>query len=222
MHTLTMPISDAILASKALLHHVSTDDIIPVVCHAAIVEHDGSQYLIATDRYSFGRFKLGTSDTFEGEVGQMIPSAALDWVAKINLKGLRRPYAIGMTDSGYTVRYTWTPTDAPKGTELEVAIVFEGKPERAQTYDVYSGNFPPVVKLWRDGTVPGDPLSEVILSHSSLAKVTADVLLFGGKGEGTVGLQFSADKNGKPSPVQYTLGAGDRWTAALQPNMKLR
>lgn len=225
MHTLTMPIEDAILASKALLNHASTDDITPIICGAAVLELDGKHYLVATDRYSFGRFLLGTHDKFEGEAGQIIPRDALTWVSKIVLKGLRKPFALGLqADNGYQVRFSWSsPVEGvAKDTEVEVAITYDGKAERSQTYDAFSGNYPPVARLWREGDELDAPVSKVNLSHLSLSKVASDVMLFLGKHDG-VTLHFAADKDtGKPAPVQYTLGDGGRWTAALQPNLMLR
>lgn len=224
-HILRMPLADAILAAKALLNHVSTDDVTPVITHAAIVEHDGQKYLVGTDGYSFGRFLLGDQDHFEGEVGQMIPRDALTWISKIVPKGLRRPFESLTREDGYSLQLTWTTaTDTPKGHEVDAAIVLNGKVERSQTYDVAIGNFPPVARLWRDDTVEQGPLTKVTLNHAALTKVAADVALFSGKGHnGSASLQFHSDpETRKPAPVQYTLGAGDRWTAAIQPNLDLR
>ncbi len=249
MHTLTMPLADAILASKALLNHVSkdgglylaagtrgVDDVTPVITHAAVVDLEGKYYLVGTDRYSFGRFALGEADVRDGEwpteAAPMIPRAALDWVAKIAVKALRNQKAVSLSgDEGYFIRWSWTPglvegeNSEHPGTptvEVEVAIVRGGKSERTQVFDVYKGNFPRVSRLWRDASA--GPIEEVALSHLSLAKIAADLALFAGKDQGaSARLQFSANPStGKPSPVQYTLGRDDRWTAAIQPNMILR
>lgn len=228
MHTLAMPLDDAILASKALLHHVSNDDMTPVIMHAAVQEHDGKRYLVATDRYSFGRFMLGAFDIFEGDPGQLIPRDALTWVSKIIPKGLRRPWSTGVSpeDGGYSIKFTWTPVPGdhlpsnPRH-ELEVAIIFEEKPERSQTYDVPSGNFPPVVRLWNESAEFAIPA--LALSHGSLTKAAADLALFEGKNsQSAVRFTFTGSSSIKPGPVQCQMGPGGRWTAALQPSLLLR
>jgi hypothetical protein len=216
MSTLTMPLADAILVSTALLHHASADDITPVITHAAVLELLGNRYLVATDRYSFGRFLLGADDQVDIPEGEspMIPRDALTWVSKITTRSLRRGFAA----SDYTLRFTWGDTKSG-GREVELAIMFDGASERMQTYDVILGNFPPVARLWKDDTGEGK-VDAICLSHGSLLKIAADVALFEGK-PGNVLLDFTASDNpNKPGPVQYTLGK--RWTAAIQPNNVLR
>lgn len=218
MHTLTMPLADAILASKALLNHVGNDDITPIITQAAVIEYEEQKYLVATDRYSFGRFMLGDLDTFDGEPGVMIPKAALTWVSKIVPKALRRNYFPNATpaEGGYALRFTWTPVEGSPNSaqfEVEVAIVILGKTERTQTFDVYSGNYPPVAKLWRGADVEVTPTTSVRLAPMSLSKIAADIVLFEGKSSGAT-LELHAPA-GKPGPVQYALGK--RWTAAVQP-----
>lgn len=224
MHTLTMPIADAILASKALLNHASKDDVTPIITGAAIVEHDDKQYLVATDRYSFGRFLLGERDSFEGDPGQMIPREALVWISKIVPKSLRRAWTVDypIAEGGYGIRLTWTPLEGSGADAMEVEVaIIQGhadpekiKAERSQTFDVTRGNYPPVARLWRDPEEDVLPGSEVALTAMSLSKIAADVTLFEGKGgQTTLCFHFPAEK--KPGPVQYTLG---RWTAAVQPN----
>lgn len=231
MPSLTMPLADAILACKALLHHTSTDDVTPVICGAAVVDHEGRFYLVATDRYSFGRFLLTTSDNVDVESGAMIPNGALDWVSKINVKGLRNQYALILDpdQGGYVIRWSWGINPDGMSTtqfsEVEVAIVRSDKTERTQTFDVPSfGKFPSVARLYDEDRATSRLLPpSVMLSHSSLVKVAADTLLFHGKGTtGAVALQFASGEDGKPLPVQYELGISGRWTAALQPNLLLR
>lgn len=220
MHTLTMPLADALLASKALLNHVSTDKVTPVITQAAIVEHNDNRYLVATDRYSFGRFLLGRDDTFTGDPGQMFPRDALTWVSKINVKQLRKGWLLAspLTDGGYGIRFTWTPGEGHGGIpmELDVAIIVSDKVERSQTFDVASGNYPPVVRLWRDDDQETHAATNVALSATSLSKIASDVALFESRDASAV-LQFDA-KEGKHGPVQYTLGK--RWQAAVQPSMR--
>jgi hypothetical protein len=196
MSTLTMPLADAILASTALLHHASADDITPVITHAAVLELLGNRYLVATDRYSFGRFLLGADDQVDIPEGEspMIPRDSLTWISKIALKSLRRGFAA----SDYTLRFTWGDTTSG-GIELELAIMWEGKPERVQTYDVYKGNFPPVARLWKDDTSEGR-VDAVALSHGSLLKIAADIALFVGKSQSSATLDFTTSDGNKPGP----------------------
>lgn len=230
MPSLTMPLADAILSAKALLNHASKDDITPVICTAAVLELDGKHYLVATDRYSFGRFRLDILDILDGDpVGGMIPRAALEWVSKITVKGLRNEYAAGLApdNGGYSIRYQWTDIpDVPRGTDVEVAIIRDGKSERSQTFDGLEGNFPPVAKLWKDDTSEEAGQQQIILNHAAFTKIAADIALFHGKGHnGSARLNLTASTNpNRPGPVQYTLGqgAGERWTAAIQPNLELR
>lgn len=217
-NTLTMPLDDAILASKALLNHASTDDIAPVIMGAAVVEHDGARYLVASDRYSFGRFKLGAVDTFDGEPGVIIPRDALLWVSKVIPKSLRMGKNL---NAKYTIRITWTSdSDVPtiRAIDVEAAILLDGAVERSQRFDAANGNFPPVARLWKDDLSSEEPLSAVALSHKSLLKIAADIALFEGKDKAAVNLQFRSESGNKPGPVQYSMGPASRWTAGIQPN----
>jgi hypothetical protein len=210
-----MPLKDAILASKGLLNHVSKDDLTPVIMCAAVLEYEGKKYLVGTDRYSYGRFELTDADEVNTAYGQMIPTDALVWVSKIIAKGLRRGLALDSPKVVYSIQYTWTKNHDNPNSELEVVILFEGKPERSQTFDVGSGLYPPIVRLWRQDDYPSVPAVKVKLAHQSLIKIAADLALFSGK-DGFVDMNFDA-KDGKHGPIQYALGT--RWTAAVQPGL---
>ena len=216
MSSLTMPIADAILAAKALLNHSSKDDTTPVICGAAVMEHKEQKYIVATDRYSLGRFLLGDSDLHDGEFGKIIPRDSLVWVSKIVLKALRRGWStLPVEEGGYGVRFVWSPSDSNTGAlEVEVSIIFQDKVERSQTFDTPSGTFPPVARLWREADAEVEAATQIGLSALSLTKIAADVALFEGK-DGSTFLDLHSSA-GKGAPVQYQLG--DRWTAAVQPN----
>ena len=220
MSTLTMPLLDSILAAKGLLNHISKDDVTPIIRQAAVIEYMDNRYLVATDRYSIGRFILGAHDAFEGDFNQTIPSDALLWVSKIMPKTLRRGTApIAFNEGGYVVRFSWSESGAGSGKlEIEVAIMFGDKVERSQMYDVVSGTFPEIARLWRESDVAREPTAEVCLSHMSLLKIAADVALFDSK-QGSVPLEFHSPGS-KIAPVQYRIGT--RWSAIVQPNVNLR
>ncbi len=223
MSTLTMPLDDAMLASKALLNHVSKDDITPIICQAAAVVYRGNRYLVATDRYSIGRFLLGDQDVFEGDFDVMIPRGALLWISKIVPKGLRRGSApAAFHKGGYEVRFTWSAPlpDSFRAGEIQVAIVFAGEVERSQMYDVPYGTYPPVAGLWREDDVVQEATTQVSLSYQSLSKIAADIALFEGKNSGHSVILQMHSPDGKIAPVQYRLG--DRWTAVVQPNRYLK
>jgi hypothetical protein len=215
-----MPLDDAILASKGLLNHASKDDLTPAINGGSVVEHEGKRYLIATDRFSIGRFELGDLDTLTGDAGRQIPYAALVWISKVVRKSLRRAAVkLDLAEGGYGLKMEWSGTGST--TEVAVSIIFDGKSERSQTFDVTPSPFPPVIRLWRPAGMTVNPLSKIALSVQSLTKIAEDVKLFEHRdGATTLNLHSGDGPTGKPAPVEYTVGT--RWAAIIQPNLMVR
>ncbi|WP_448812148.1 hypothetical protein [Agromyces bauzanensis] len=208
--TLTVPIAEAIAAFSAVLPHSTKDPITPILGTVLV----SGRSIIATDRYTVGRYTFETSEATEDF---LVPREAAEWVSKIVTRGLRRATRAGSTSEGYGIEL------AVVGGAVNVSIVFgEGDDyavERMQQFDPApstADRFPPVARL-----IPEDPASRpeasfVALSPENLEKVTGWAKKYA-KNE-AVHFTLAAAENGsdKPAPVYFKIGGLD---GLIQPHL---
>lgn len=227
IETLTFPLAEAIAAFSAVLPHASKDDMRPVIC-AAMVTHE---YVIATDRYSVGRWTWHTgiqpnvsddvklaqaANNLTTEI--VIPCEAVEWVTKIALAKLR--HTSGNSSFGvnlYALTITKTVSEDHKvQDDITLAITFSGKVERSQAFDVMVGNYPPVNRLLEDWE-PADNAVPVGIEPSRLERVTT----FAKRTykEQPVKMEIGKTSNpSKPGPMRLTI---DQLTAIIQPESRI-
>ena len=154
MTTLSLPITEAVRACAAVLPHISTDVMTPVLNAA----HVKDEWLTATDRYTVARHVLPAGSA-DGEM--MIPLDAVKWVARFPMKQL-----LGMQEL-YILRVT---QDERK--EVTAELVIGDEVEQLRRFRGVSGSFPLVAKLF-DAFEPAEEAEPVALSVDSLSKFTA-------------------------------------------------
>lgn len=211
----SLPLVQAKEAFAAVLPHISTDDVTPVITCA---EMRGTR-IVATDRYSVAGFELGV------EVPEpiMLPRAAIMFIAKLNLRGLLMPTMLGdyrldiEAHSPDPTRLTDVPVGGVPPTRLSVSSK-KWANERVMLFEHIRGNFPPVAERLVDGFEPAAEAYPVMLKPEFVERVTA----FARQYHRDQAVKFELGKptdSGKPSPIRTTIG---NFTALIQPNLMLR
>lgn len=146
--TLTLPLVEAKQAFAAVLPHVSTDDVTPVITCAQI---EGKS-ILATDRYTVARHELSV----ESPEPFMLHRSAVAWVARVNLRNL----ANHLNPASYSLKIEMPrrePDDKIKRVLAQLTISSEMYgDEQMRKFDTVVGNFPPVGRLfneWKPATV---------------------------------------------------------------------
>ena len=213
---LTLPIFEAIEACAAVLPHVATDPVTPVIT----VAHITGDTITATDRYTVGRFNLSQA-LDEGSIA--LPLEAVKWLARFVTKHL-------LEDVRMVKRDTYTVTiEAPEPTELKgpkaagqsVTVSVESKNhgvEVLRKFRPVGGNFPPVGRLL-DGHKPAEAAPTVALGSEQLEKFTGYAKKWH-RGHPLTFTLSATDNPGKPGPVLIKIG--EQFTGLLQPNLLLR
>lgn len=208
---ITMRLVQAKEAFAAILPHVSSDDVTPVITCAYI---DGDQ-ILATDRYTMARHGLGAKAT--GPI--LLPRAAVAFIARFNLRGLLFPGA----QPSYTVTIQAMPPVSDEyqagkpiqPTRVSISGDVWGE-ERVMLFEHYRGNFPPTGRLLDEFKPSGEAYS-VGLAPEHLDKV----LKFAHQYHRGRAVDFelgTPTSSGKPSPVRARIGG---LAALIQPNLKL-
>lgn len=214
---LTLPIFEAIEACAAVLPHVATDPVTPVIT----VAHITGDTITATDRYTVGRFKLSQA-LDEGAIS--LPLEAVKWLARFVTKHLLEDARNMPPSEGYMVTIEAPePTElkGPKIAEQSVTVSVESKHhgvEALRKFRPVGGNFPPVGRLL-DGHKPAEVVPTVALGSEQLEKFTG----YAKKWHYGRPLTFTlsaTDNPGKPGPVLIKIG--EQFTGLLQPNLLLR
>lgn len=215
--TITLPIFEAIEACAAVLPHISTDDVTPVIT----VAHITGDEMTATDRFTVGRFKLSQS-LDEGAIS--LPLEAVKWLARFVVKHLLEDAKFLQPGKGYMVTIEApeaTDLKGPKAAEQSVTVSVASEHhgvEALRKFRPVGGNFPPVGRLL-DGHKPAEVVPTVALGSEQLEKFTG----YAKKWHRNRPLTFTlgtTDNPSKPGPVLIKIG--EQFTGLLQPNLMLR
>ncbi len=143
MQTLTMPLTAAKLMCKAILPHISTDDITPSLTYALV---EGN-YAFATDRYSVGRYDITNLADSGTDEPMLLPRKAVQFLASVGASVLLWDEAF------YHARIEWMPHQ--HGRRVQVALVYDiNDADEFHLVRVFEGGkdvkFPPVARLFED------------------------------------------------------------------------
>lgn len=226
---LEIPFEEAVEAFASVLPHTSSDKVTPVLTALSItVDEEGLAYLIATDRYSVGRYQFSTTPLFSEAVTEIrVSKEAALWISKLKTAGLRHWFK-GM-DNLYFIRIAIEPGTAPSGSDstIKVDLVYclssesstGGTVEVTQSFNAApAGNFPPVNRLFAIDselhspvsiTFAGGQLGKFVKSFSAIAD--AKTMTFQGA---------SSSSPNKPGPMLVTIS--DRFNGLVQPHLMAR
>lgn len=231
----TLPYSARLVAGVgACLPHMSTDKMTPVIASLRVC----GQYLIATDRYSGGRFEHtrpfewaalhGADAAPQGndDAAILLPASAALWLSKQSPKSLGLDYLKNTS--------AWHAGDDANATEpidaIAVVIVFErdsitirygiaGNVIAVHTFAPLGGNFPPVGRLF-DTFKPADEMGDAFGVHrwsgSNLEKVAKGIKVLEPKGAAQFQSSTSREAH-RPGPTRVVIGK--RFEMLLQPNL---
>ena len=217
--TIEMPLTLAMEAFAAVINHVGTDDVMPILTGVCI---RGGK-LIATDRYTVGSFDIG----IEPDGGSiLLPRAAAAWIATTVRKNLPSDAygQVGQVRVRITSPVPDGDTKQPVGRSatgddlIVVELISEryGIEARRVFWPVY-GNFPNMEKLMAE-FVPGEEVATVALKPELIERFTR----YAKKYEPHESLNFTLGKGSNPKlpgVVKITIG---KFVGLLQPNLILR
>ena len=174
-------LSEAVQAAKALLPHMSKDDLLNLITHAHV--RDGYVWE-ATDRYSLGAvtltpFNEATDDTAD----LLLPRAAVEYLAKLNVKTLRFGKNVVWSE-GYRVEIT-ASTVEPRSVTVRLFVQTGTSPEdvpledSSRTFDTIEGNYPPIHKLLFDAKKRSNSADPMCYAPDKLERLSASAKAFG-------------------------------------------
>lgn len=218
---ITMPFEEAVNAFNALLPHVGKDATTPIIggVHWA---PDGT--LLATDRYTVGRYKpeklTFTGDEFSGAT---MPVEAVKFIAAMRPAKL----AMGKNEAhNYVLRFTFDSSAQNVRIELGYGDGFVNAEMSAAfaTLDQtdYRG-YPNVARLFPDESTEFGTSGPLSLRASFIDRASVAVKWLGGlgNGDGCARWQFTKTENpAKPGPVYIQVG--ERFDMLVQPNLLVR
>lgn len=221
--SVTMPFTEAIGAFNALTPHMSRDNTAQIITGLHFTA-DG--HLVATDRYTVGRYKP-QSVTFTGDEfsGATIPAGAVKWLAAM------RPLKLAMGKHeahNYVFRFTFD--SSTQGVRIELGwgadFVTAKQSARFGTIDhTDHRGYPNVMRLFPDeATEFALTANALSLKTEFLARVGVAVKWLGGPSD-TARFQFTkADNPAKPGPVYVSVNDGPlgKFDCLIQPNLLVR
>ena len=175
-------LSEAVQAAKALLPHMSKDELLNLLTRVHV--RDGYVWE-ATDRYSLGAVTLTPApepfnEATEDTADLLIPRAAVEYLAKLNVKTLRfgknvvwsEGYRVEITAStvGLTVRLFVQTGESPEDVPLE---------DSSRTFDTIEGNYPPIHKLLTDAKKRSNSADPMCYAPDKLERLSASAKAFG-------------------------------------------
>lgn len=224
MSTLTLPLLDAKELSKALVPHVTRDNITPILTHI-VVGGDYGSFAYATDRYTIGRFDLTNIIVGEAPAETFwIPGAALAAVGNIGDKSLP-DNMIALSE--YRVQFERIQLSEKSAAHFQVTVLSPSmeKDQEGVFYPVWMrtwrvpsnpGNFPPLAKLFTD-FLPSE--REVIhLQAEQLSKFTSYAKTY--KYIGLLRITMTAPSGGRNvAPILVEIG--NRFKGLVQESLVL-
>lgn len=218
--TITMPFTEAVNAFNAILPHAPKADSNMVICgvHWAA---DGT--LLATDRYTVGRYKPERVQ-FDGDEfpGATMPYEAVKWVAAMRPAKL----SMGAREAvNYWLRFTFDSSGQDVRIELGHGDGFEVAEASARfgTIDhTDHRGYPNVARLFPDESTRFGVNGPLTLRTAFLDRISVAVKWLDDRTlNGCARFQFIlTDNDRKPGPVYIQVG--DRFDALVQPNLLLR
>lgn len=222
----TLPLRELIEASAAVLPHISKDDVMPVLTAALI----SGSHIIATDRYSVGRFGL-SAEVDGGSI--MLPGDAARWLAGFPVKSLLDIDREVLSSHRYWVTVTAPAASQTIGMHAEDAVKLreeirratvtvtvgnEGRPvEQQRMFRPVVGILPPVAKIIEDFEAAADAQT-VALNPAFIERFTTYARKYKYQHiEVTLSKREGSDK---PGVVRFTIG--DNFVGLLQPKLITR
>ena len=178
-------LSEAVQAAKALLPHMSKDDLLNLITHIHV--RDGYVWE-ASDRYSLGAvtltpapepFNEATDDTAD----LLLPRAAVEYLAKLNVKTLRFGKNVVWSE-GYRVEIT-ASTVEPRSVTVRLFVQTGTSPEdvpledSSRTFDTIEGDYPPIHKLLFDAKKRSNSADPMCYAPDKLERLSASAKAFG-------------------------------------------
>jgi len=176
MPSITVPLADAKHLAAALLPHISTDLVTPVLTGFQVA----GKYAVATDRYTVARYDLTNVLVGADEVPEPIwfPRAALAWVKTIGQASLLYDFATGR----YHVRFSSVKHERYESSDyVQVEVIWMGGEDEPNFEEVHllrrfttrgaRGNFPSVDRLFEQ-FLPGET-AVIGLGAEQVEKFTA-------------------------------------------------
>ena len=179
-------LSEAVQAAKALLPHMSKDDLLNLITHIHV--RDGYVWE-ATDRYSLGAvtltpapepFNEATDDTAD----LLLPRAAVEYLAKLNVKTLRFGKNVVWAEENYRVEFT-ASTVGPRSVTVRLFVQTGTSPEdvpledSSRTFDTIEGDYPPIHKLLFDAKKHANSADPMCYAPDKLERLSASAKAFG-------------------------------------------
>ena len=178
-------LSEAVQAAKALLPHMSKDELLNLITHVHI--RDGYVWE-ATDRYSLGAVTLTPApepfnEATEDTTDLLLPRAAVEYLAKLNVKTLRFGKSVVWSE-GYRVEIT-ASTVEPKSVTVRLFVQTGTSPEdvpledSSRTFDTIEGKYPPIHKLLFDAKKRSSSADPMCYAPDKLERLSASAKAFG-------------------------------------------
>lgn len=228
--SIDFPFTEAVNAFNAVMPHASKDDLTRIITGVHI---DAEGSLVATDRYSVGRYKPAYDShdflrpRMQGDdfAGATLPIEAVKWIAGLRATKLAAgKYAV----SSYGVRLV-VDSDAKT---VKVALVQgvdwehyddheddDSNVEQSARFDLLAGNYPPVARLFpNEQTEFGT--DQISLKMEFLVRIATATKWLGDRSD-VARFKFTKTANpAKPGPVWVQVG--DKFDSLIQPNLLLR
>lgn len=216
MSTLAIPYTAELAAGiAAVIAHASKDAVTPILCGARF----DRRYVVATDRYTVGRYehtthpesvaRYGEEGPTDPDAGWWIPTDALVWLSKqaATLKhAIRSGLLLVISADTLTIHYGESET---------------GTIAASLHYTADGGNFPPVARLFpekSDDAIDGFPPAWLgVDSFTKLSKSGTAIGRAEKKKNIPIRFQFQAGEGRKLAPVLAHIG--DRFDSLIQPVM---
>ena len=194
-------LTEAVQAAKALLPHMSKDDLLNLITHVHV--RDGYMWE-ATDRYSLGAVTLTPApapfnEATEDTTDLLLPRAAVEYLAKLNVKTLRFGKNVALSE-GYRVELT-ASTVEPMSVTVRLFVQTGESPEdvpledSSRTFDTIEDNYPPIHKIIMDAKKRSNSDAPMCYAPDKLERLSASAKAFGtGKNAPQIWLKPGGDK----------------------------
>ena len=194
-------LTEAVQAAKALLPHMSKDDLLNLITHVHV--RDGYMWE-ATDRFSLGAVTLTPApapfnEATEDTADLLLPRAAVEYLAKLNIKTLRFGKNVALSE-GYRVELT-ASTVEPMSVTVRLFVQTGESPEdvpledSSRTFDTIEGNYLPIQKLLTDAKKRSNSDAPMCYAPDKLERLSASAKAFGtGKNAPQIWLKPGGDK----------------------------
>lgn len=205
---ITYKFDELISAIQAVMPHCAGKNEVTEIVTGIHIAADGT--LLATDRYTVGRYKPESFDR-EGEFeGFTLSPAAVLWLSKLKPVEKYGQYGIWLSDDvdGPNVRILMVDSD--------------GNAVQQGVFPLLAGNYPPVARLFPESMDAFTGVPTLNLKTAFLLRIDKAVKVLNPREtNGCARFHFQADNtSGKPGPVYVQVG--DRFDALVQPNLLLR